>query len=294
MLRRLAYLGLPFRSGQPNYGVQLAPLAIRKTGIIDRLRRSGCYIEDYGDLDFSKENTSRSPNSVSLANQKIHRCVSQLYQMGCVPISIGGDHSIAIGTISALAKHHPDAMVMWVDAHSDINCPDTTLTNNYHGMPLSLTTDVLLSRPKDFRWIEPNILRANQINMIGLRSVDRDESRRIRNHCIPFYNTEEMHHYGVQHVVRTILDHSYDRPIHLSFDIDSVDPDYAPSTGTPVSGGLTPDDVYKIGELIGATGRLVSMDIVEVNPAIGEVGEIEATITIAAQMIERTLNVTKM
>lgn len=174
-----------------------------------------------------------------------------------------------MGTISGVMRAHPDAVVVWVDAHGDINTPETSTSGNIHGMPVSFLLGIagelpkVESGPQPFSWVKP-VLRPDRLVYIGLRDVDDGEKKILREHNIRAYSMHEVDKYGIGRVVELALAHvnpDGTRPIHLSFDVDALDPTVAPSTGTPVRGGLTFREGHYICEAIAETGLLVGLDI---------------------------------
>ncbi len=199
-----------------------------------------------------------------------HKAASE----GDVVVSMGGDHSLATGSVGGILKARPEVAVIWVDAHADINTAATTGSGNLHGMPVSQL--MKLPDTQDipgFSWMsEVPVLRTNRIAYIGLRDVDRGERALLRKYGIRAFSMHDVDKFGIGKVLFLAMQHvnpMRNRVFHLSFDIDAVDPHYAPSTGTSVPGGLTFREAHYIAEAMGATGLLGSMDIVEVNPFLG-------------------------
>uniref|UniRef100_A0A8P0T856 Arginase-2, mitochondrial n=2 Tax=Canis lupus familiaris TaxID=9615 RepID=A0A8P0T856_CANLF len=267
----VAVIGAPFSQGQKRKGVEYGPAAIREAGLMKRLSSLGCQLKDFGDLSFTPvpkddlyNNLIVNPRSVGLANQELAEVVSRAVSSGYSCVTMGGDHSLAIGTISGHARHCPDLCVIWVDAHADINTPLTTSSGNLHGQPVSFLLRELQDKVPQlpgFSWIKPCISSPNII-YIGLRDVDPPEQRQ--------------------------------RPIHLSFDIDAFDPTLAPATGTPVVGGLTYREGMYITEEIHNTGLLSALDLVEVNPQLAaSEEEAKATAGLAVDVIASSFGQTR-
>ncbi|XP_049626411.1 arginase-2, mitochondrial isoform X2 [Suncus etruscus] len=267
----VAVIGAPFSRGQKRKGVEYGPAAVREAGLMKRLSDLGCRLKDFGDLNFTPvpkddvyNNLILNPRSVGLANQELAEAVSDAISGGYSCVTVGGDHSLAIGTISGHARHFPDLCVIWVDAHADINTPLTTSSGSLHGQPVSF----LLRELKDkvpqlpgFSWLKP-CLSPPSIVYIGLRDVDPPERR--------------------------------ERPIHLSFDIDAFDPTLAPATGTPVVGGLTYREGMYITEEVHNTGLLSALDLVEVNPRLAaSEEEAKATAGLAVDVIASSFGQTR-
>jgi arginase len=212
-------------------------------------------------------------------------------------LTLGGDHSIAIGSIGGALRARPDLGVIWVDAHGDFNTPETSPSGNIHGMPLAFLTGLMRRyRIPSFEWLK-NFLKRNQLVMIGLRSIDPEEREVMKNFGVHVFSMTEIDRFGIGGVMDRalkILLKRKKRPLHLSFDIDSVDPHFAPSTGTRVRGGLNYREAHYIAESLAATDLLTGMDLVEINPRLGYVdpahrGEGNVTVEIGLELIGSAL-----
>ncbi|KAJ1673200.1 Arginase, catabolizes arginine to ornithine and urea [Spiromyces aspiralis] len=214
---------------------------------------------------------------------------------GKFALTLGGDHSIAMGTICGTAeKYGDDLRVIWIDAHPDINTPETTESGNLHGCPLSFLLGLTQEGQPPFQWLKA-CLKPEHLVYIGLRDVDAPEKRILRQHNIKAFSMHEVDKYGIGKVVEMALQHlspNNDKPIHLSFDVDALDPSVAPSTGTPVRGGLTFREGHYICEAIHETGCLVAMDLVEVNPHLSDVHGLHQTITVGCSLVRCALGET--
>jgi len=198
-----------------------------------------------------------------------------------------------MGTISGTLRNHPNACVVWVDAHADINTLETTDSGNIHGMPVSFLMG-LGGKVPAFSWVEP-LLRTDSIVYIGLRDLDAGEKAILREHKIKAFSMHEVDRYGIGKVVEMALDHvnpGRDRPIHLSFDVDALDPSVAPSTGTPVRGGLTFREGHYICEAVFETGLLAALDLVEVNPSLQDAVSVEQTVAVGCSLLRAALGET--
>lgn len=188
-------------------------------------------------------------------------------------LTIGGDHSIATGTITAVAEHYgEDLAVIWVDAHGDANTPEISPSLHYHGMPAAHVLGWFARHPKGFEWM-PRMKSVDARNMayIGLRDIDREEGELMRKSDLHIYTMREVDKWGIGRVIEMALDKvdpNRKRPIHLSLDVDAIDPQFAPGTGTTARGGLTYREIHYICEELALTRRLVSMDLVEINPGL--------------------------
>ncbi|KAI9316376.1 arginase [Dichotomocladium elegans] len=275
---QVTVVGVPFNAGQPRDGVEHGPSKLVEFGLLNQLEEMGWqvkYIDNQSAID--KLKPKYDPVVQNLKNSKY---VSDVTRYVCAQIeheakdgnfvlTLGGDHSIALATLSGVLAAHPDACVIWVDAHADINTPSLTPSGNIHGCPLSFLTGIAESHP-NFQWVRPR-LDPQRLAYIGLRDVDDAEKKILKSMNIKAFSMHHVDKFGIGKVVEMALDHvnpNRTRPIHLSFDVDALDPSVAPSTGTPVRGGLTFREGHYICEALAETKLLVSADIVEVNPEL--------------------------
>uniref|UniRef100_A0ABM5G517 Arginase n=2 Tax=Pogona vitticeps TaxID=103695 RepID=A0ABM5G517_9SAUR len=273
-------------------GVEEGPGMLREAGLLDRLRVQGCDVKDYGNLQFidvpddSPFNGTKNPRSVGKANQMLASVTADVKRSGRTSVVLGGDHSLAIGSISGHAAVHPDLCLVWVDAHTDINTPLTSPSGNLHGQPLAFLIKELQKEMPDvpgFSWVKPR-LSAKDVVYIGVRDVDPGEELLVKSLGIKCYSMSEIDKLGIGKVMEETLAYllaNKKRPIHLSFDIDGLDPSVAPATGTPVPGGMTYREGIYVAEELYKTGLLSAVDIMEVNPAHGKTPE-EVSITISS------------
>ncbi|KAF2165353.1 hypothetical protein M409DRAFT_24202 [Zasmidium cellare ATCC 36951] len=213
--------------------------------------------------------------AVSRETRKLSELVHSLREQGRFTLVLGGDHSIAIGSLTGVARatrqtHNGRGVsVVWVDAHADINTPSTSLSGYLHGMPLAFASG-LAEGVAPFDWIRADHwIDLSRLVYIALRDVDEEERKTVASHGIKVFDMEDIARLGIQKVMELVLQHIGDASaIHLSFDIDSLDPKYAPCTGFPVEGGLSLSDSCYIGRCLHKSGRLVAMDLVEINPLL--------------------------
>jgi len=225
----------------------------------------------------------KKPRAVSAVTEALSKQVYDHAKEGRFVLTLGGDHSIAIGTISGTAKAirerlGRDMAVIWVDAHADINTPETSDSGNIHGMPVAFLTGLASDKPDaPFGWLkDEHRVSVKKIVYIGLRDVDRGEKKILRENGIKAFSMHDIDRHGIGKVMDMALGWiGSDTPIHLSFDIDALDPRFAPSTGTAVRGGLTLREGDFIAECVHETGSLVALDLVEVNPSLEEEGAAE-------------------
>lgn len=222
----------------------------------------------------------KNPRSVSVVTQQISDLVYQQAREGRLALTLGGDHSIAIGTVSGVARAVRERLgkeiaVIWVDAHADINTPETSDSGNIHGMPVSFLTGLATSsEPGIFDWLkDDHRIPLSKLVYIGLRDVDVGEKKILRENGIKAFSMHDVDRHGIGKVMDMALEYiGSETPVHLSFDVDALDPMWAPSTGTPVRGGLTLREGDFICEAVAETGQCVGVDLVEVNPRLVEGG----------------------
>jgi len=296
-----AIVGCPFSGGQPRAGVDQGPIHVVRAGLADQIEELGWIVQFDGHHQFEEVSATndppigilKNPRLVSRVSEAVAKVVGGHAQKGQLPVTIGGDHSLAMGTISGTLSRYPDACVVWIDAHADINTVESTTSGNIHGMPVSFLLG-LGSKVDAFAWVKP-ILKTEKLVYIGLRDVDPGEKKILKENKIKAFSMHEVDKYGIGRVVEMALDHvnpSRDLPIHLSFDVDALDPTVAPSTGTPVRGGLTFREGHYICEAIHETGLLVALDIMEVNPSLSDEVSVEQTVAVGCSLVRSALGET--
>nr|XP_014341330.1 PREDICTED: arginase-2, mitochondrial isoform X2 [Latimeria chalumnae] len=287
-------------------GVEGGPAAIRKAGLFERLSYLGVKFKDYGDLSFKVvpndeiyQNYIRYPQTVGMASQLLADEVSRAVGAGHVSLMLGGDHSLGIGSVQGHARQRPNLCVIWVDAHTDVNTPLTSPSGNIHGQSVSFLLKELKDKMPEipgFSWCTPCI-SCSDIVYIGIRDIDPGEHFILSNYGIKYFSMREIDQLGIQKAMEMTFDHLLarkPRPIHLSYDIDSLDPKLAPATGTPVVGGLTYREGIYVAEEVHNTGMLSAMDLVEVNPSLGaNLEEVEATANAALEVIAASFGQTR-
>ncbi|KAF5287956.1 hypothetical protein FQA39_LY15594 [Lamprigera yunnana] len=298
-LIKIGVLGVPFEKGQTKIGVGNGPKILRDHGLIESLKEISNNIDvvDYGDVSYTPDSTIKEvPNMKQYVHlvpcvREASKCVSQIIQTGRICLTLGGDHAIGLATVDGHIKaKSSDIILFWVDAHADINTNKTSSSGNTHGMPVALLVKELSNywpHLPGMDWQKPEISVKN-IVYIGLRSVDNYEKFIMKRLGILAFGMKEIQIMGIEDVVQTALkqlDPEAKKSIHVSFDIDSLDALEAPSTGTPVRGGLTLREGIHIMEAVHRTGRLGAMDMVEVNPSLGNERDVDTTVTAAIHII---------
>jgi arginase len=279
-MSRVGIIGVPLDLGGGRRGVDMGPSAVRIAGIGDRLAALGLEVRDYGDLETPIQETASpgDPRHRYLAEiasvcQALHDRSLDVLLGGATPIVLGGDHSLGAGSVAASAafarKDGRPLGLIWVDAHGDMNTPETTLSGNVHGMPLA----TLLGQPPaalaDIGGFAPKVLPAHTA-LIGVRNLDEREKAAVRAAGVLVFTLKDIDRLGMFAVTERALAHATAGTIgvHVSFDLDVCDPGIAPGVGTPVKGGLDYREAHLLMEMVADSGRLIALDLVEVNPVL--------------------------
>ncbi|VDD80618.1 unnamed protein product [Mesocestoides corti] len=343
-------VGAAFNKGQDKDGVQNGPATLRGGGLQEALNATGAKVTDYGDVT---QPIANEPDKIlNCSNQRalikstleIAEAVEKSVSENDLTLILGGDHSLGTGSITGHFRAYPNSFVVWVDAHADINTPEASESSHTHGMPLAFIvkeTNQLVPQVQGFEKIKP-ALAASQLIYIGLRDVDKTELKFLKEFSITYFDMHDVKKLGIECVMdivlRIIAERRYfvsfifNRPhckIHLSFDIDALDPSFAPSTGTPVPGGLTLKEGKYICRTLAQTGKLYdecsfcahiapqtdvwlwalfistnllycskscvkqgqlkSMDMAEVNPALGSPEDVKTTVESATELLKSAL-----
>jgi arginase len=286
--RKVAIIGAALDLGAGRRGVDMGPSAIRYADLDDRLRELGIECEDWGNVEtaVAEATASGNPQARFLAQiketcERIARAVAKAVEEGRTPIVLGGDHSIALGTLGGLASVYGPGGVIWLDAHGDLNTPATSPSGNVHGMPLAAA---LGRDPESFAseaWPLPAVL-AEHVVLIGVRSLDEGEREFVRESGIGIYTMSELDRRGIEPVMREALERVKGAAfVHVSLDMDVVDPEMTPGVGTPVRGGLSYREAHLALELVAESELMTSLEIVEVNPILDRGNE---TATLAVEL----------
>lgn len=273
---RIRMIGAPMDLGADRRGVDIGTSAIRYADINDRLRTLGHSVKDMGNLLIPQPESQPLGNPklkylepIVRVSEELANIVTSILQEGEFPLILGGDHSIALGSVSGVAKVHKNIGVIWIDAHADFNTNQTTPSGNIHGMILSALAGIGHSSLTNVGGWQPKI-HTESIVVVGARDLDSGEQALLREHSIHVFTMSEIDQLGISEVMRQALTIAGDHNdgIHLSLDMDALDPKEAPGVGTPVRGGLTYREAHLAMELIADSGKLISMDVVEVNPIL--------------------------
>ncbi len=273
-------IGFPMDLGAGRRGVDMGPSALRIAGVNQKLRELGYHVHDAGDIEIQTAEVQEIEDvklpylpEIARACTALAKEVEDALNLGEFPLVLGGDHSMAIGTIAGLAAHCRKSGkrlgVIWIDAHSDINVPGTSPSGNIHGMPVAVSLGMGAPELTGIGGDYPK-LDAKELVYIGLRSIDPGERDLIHKLGIEAYTMADLDKGGVHQIVTKAIAMLRDRAdhIHVSFDLDSVDPSVASGVGTPIPGGLTYREAHLIMEAIADTGVMSSMEVAEVNPIL--------------------------
>jgi len=276
----IAILGAPLDFGAGRRGVDMGPSALRLAGLNARLQAMGYHVQDLGNVPVAQQETidEGSPSAKYLA--PIAKCcaelahtVSDVVQKGQFPLVLGGDHSVGAGTVAgvsnALRKNQQKIGVIWIDAHADMNTPESSPSGNVHGMPLASClgrgprelTDIFGYAPK---------MEARNTVLIGLRDVDEREADIVRELGVVVFTMRDIDELGLRKIMELAITAATTGTagFHLSLDMDAVDPDEAPGVGTPVRGGMSYREAHLSMEMVCDSGKMLSMEVVEVNPVL--------------------------
>ncbi|MGD6834430.1 arginase [Sutcliffiella halmapala] len=278
MKKNISIIGVPMDLGQTRRGVDMGPSAIRYAGIVERLEQINLEIEDLGDIEIgSRERTSsgdsnlKNLKAVAEASETLASRVDEVVKQGKFPLVLGGDHSIAIGTIAGLAKNYSNMGVIWYDAHGDLNTGETSPSGNIHGMPLAVSLGLGDPALTGIGGIGTK-LKPENIVIIGARSLDEGEKVLIKEKGIKVFTMHEIDRMGMTAVMEEAIAYLKDRTdgVHLSLDLDGLDPHDAPGVGTPVMGGISYRESHLAMEMLEEANILTSAEFVEVNPILDE------------------------
>lgn len=285
---KLAIIGAPIDLGAGTRGSNLGPEAIRIAGIVKRLEAIGYEVEDRGDIHANRSAAMSDPeknlknlNEVVRVNTLLCQEVEAAMAEGKLPVVLGGDHSVAIGTIFGVMKNKKNLGVIWFDAHGDINTDVTSPSGNIHGMPVSV---LLGMGPVELTAIGggETFLDYRNIVYVGSRDLDAGERKAMKEHGIKVFTMYEIDDMGIKKVMEEAIRIAGEGTdgIHVSFDVDAMDPEVTPGTGTKVPGGMGYRETHYALELIAKSEKLVSVEFVEVNPLLDR-GNVTAETTVA-------------
>jgi arginase len=294
----IAIIGAPLDLGQGRRGVDMGPSAVRVANLNSRISSLGYRVEDLGNIEVGQAETTSVGNShakylteIAAACGRVATAVGESLARGCLPVTLGGDHSIAIGTGSGVSqfyrKRGQKSGILWLDAHADMNTPETSPSGNIHGMPLACI--VGLGPPELTRLFgyAPKVDPRNAV-IVGLRDVDQLEKPHVRESGVRAFTMRDIDERGLRSVMEEAIRLASDGAagFQLSLDMDFVDPQDAPGVGTPVRGGVTYREAHLAMEMICDSGQMLAMEVVEVNPVIDEVNR---TADLAVELVMSAL-----
>ena len=287
-------IGVPMDLGADRRGVDIGASAIRYAGLNDQLRFLDYEVHDIGNITVPQLESQPIDNThlkylepIVKVSEELSDTVTSALKAHEFPLILGGDHSIALGSITGITRVHKDISVIWIDAHADFNTEETTPSGNIHGMILAALAGLGDSRLTSLGGWAPK-LDAQKIVIVGARDLDLGERELLRTQHVHVFTMSDIDQRGISDVMRdalTIAGKASDG-IQLSLDMDALDPVHAPGVGTPVPGGLTYREAHLAMELVADSGRLIGMDVVEVNPILDREN---ATALLAVELVTSAL-----
>lgn len=277
--RHVSMLGFPMDLGAGRRGVDMGPSAVRYAGLARMVRSLGHEFEDLGDISVPLPERREPGSGPKYLKEIVRACerlaprVENALDQSHFPLVVGGDHSMAIGTVTGVASHFrkrgEKVGLLWIDAHADMNTDATSPSGNIHGMPLSALLGYGAPELVELGGFAPKIPPENTV-LIGIRSVDAGERELVMRSGIHYYEMMKIDFRGIGDVIREAMELVLDGTagFHVSLDVDGIDPEYAPGVGTPVPGGITMREAHLLMEVVADSGRMVSMEVAELNPIL--------------------------
>jgi arginase len=285
-------LGVPMDLGQQRRGVDMGPSAVRYAGLAEELRKLGYSVTDGGNVRVPiaeqidhdpTDGTAHNATAIGHICSEVYRTMCEALSRDQLAIALGGDHSTALGTIAAALEQPGRLGVLWIDAHADFNTPETTLTGNVHGMVVA----ALMGQCPPSLTVGETRLQSHQVVMLALRDLDPAERMRLREQGIATLTMSDIDKMGMKEAAESALRLLTGATrLHISLDLDSLDPSLAPGVGTPVPGGLSYREAHLLMEMLADDGRVRSVDVVEVNPILDDKNK---TALIAVELVASLL-----
>lgn len=280
VMKAVDIIGVPIDLGGNRRGVDMGPSAIRVTDLANRIRKLGCEVYDRGDIDVPLpeecaigDEHKKFADAIKNVCEDIYKATYKSAKEGHTPVVLGGDHTVAMGSIAGVGKYFKEQNksigVIWFDAHGDMNTPQSTNSGNVHGMPLSHVLGVGDNALSNIGGFSPKVSPANTV-LVGIRNLDEREKKLVADSRVVVFTMKDIDRNGMGNIVEEAIEIALSQTdgIHISFDMDVVDPMYAPGVGTPVRGGINYREAHLIMEMIADSGKLTSLDIVEINPIL--------------------------
>ena len=297
-------IGVQMDKGAQRRGVDMGPSAIRYAGLCETLAELGYEVHDCEDISstnskpkthnavINRDSPLKNVEAVNEMNSLLYEKILETLESGRFPVVLGGDHSIAAGSVTAMQQHFGKIGLVWIDAHGDFNNAESSPTGNIHGMPLSAITgngpdEILPFKKRDTAFIDPK----NTV-IIGAREIDRKERELIKNAGISVFTIADIDKDGMYYVISEAVRLACDgtEGIFLSFDLDAIDPTVAPGVGTPVYGGLTYREAHLLCEYIASCNKLLGIEIVELNPILDSRNRTgEAAVRLISSLLNKTI-----
>lgn len=278
--RAVRLIGVPMDLGAGRRGVDMGPSAIRIAGVDQALRKMGLEVRDAGDVAVPSpeaqdagDPTARYLSAIFHVCDRLRMRVSRTLEAGEIPLVLGGDHSIAIGTVGGVAEYHQQRGerigMIWVDAHADMNTPESSPSGNVHGMPLATLLGMGAPRLVEMGGFHPKVDSKN-VGLIGIRNLDDTEKRLVQESGLNAYTMRDIDERGMKAVMEDALGHATDGTagVHMSFDLDGMDPSQVPGVGTAVRGGINWREASLIMEMLADSGKMTSIELTELNPIL--------------------------
>jgi len=291
--RPVALIGASLDLGAGRRGVDMGPSAIRYAGLDARIEGLGRDVYDWGNVEGAVPEATEMGSErvrflapIKQACERVAHLVARAVDEGLQPLVLGGDHSVAIGTLGGLARGNGAGGVLWLDAHGDLNRPETSPTGNVHGMPLAAALGLAGPEFESDAWPLPAVA-ADRVALVGVRSLDPAEAELIAEAGVSVYTMSDVDRLGLERVVREALAKIAGPGfVHVSLDMDALEPDIAPGVGTPVRGGLSYREAHLAMELVAESGLAGSLEVVEVNPILDRENE---TAKLAVELVASAL-----
>jgi arginase len=291
--RPVALVGASLDLGAGRRGVDMGPSAIRYAGLAARIESLGRAVYDWGNVEGAVPEATEMGSErvrflapIKQACERVAHLVSRSVEEGLNPLVLGGDHSVSIGTLGGLSRVHGPGGVLWIDAHGDVNRPETSPTGNVHGMPLAVALGLAGPEFESEAWTLPSVT-ADRVAIVGVRSLDPAEASLLSELDVAVYTMSDVDRLGLERVIRQSLRHIGGSGfVHVSLDMDALDPDIAPGVGTPVRGGLSYREAHLAMELVAESGLAGSLEVVEVNPILDNENE---TAKLAVELVASAL-----